>query len=126
MVAKIEVPGRLKVFGPVLLCVGFPGLANGFVALWDGFWGAGSLLFGALVRCSLGLVWCAESEFEVRFSKFGRLGLWGSSTFRAFALLSSLSRSSVTYRDGICVRQNLGLQKSEIKTIQTAQKSYNF
>ena len=55
MVAKTEVPGRQKVFGPVLLCPGFPGLENGFLALWAVFWGA-------------------ESEFEVRFSKFGRLG----------------------------------------------------
>ena len=104
MVAKTEVPGRQKVFGPVLLCPGFPGLENGFLALWAVFWGA-------------------ESEFEVRFSKFVRLGFWEFSTFRAFALLSSHSRSSVTYRDGICVRQNLGFHKAGIESFKTAQKS---
>ena len=48
MVAKTEVPGRQKVFGPVLLCPGFPGLENGFLAL-------GAVLEGA------------EFEIEVRF-----------------------------------------------------------
>ena len=49
MVAKTEVSGRQKVFGlVVLLRPGFPGLENGFLALWAVFWGA-------------------ESEFEVLF-----------------------------------------------------------
>ena len=53
MVAEILVRGRRKVFGPVLLSPAFPGLENGVVVLWGGFWGA-------------------ESEFEVRLVQFGR------------------------------------------------------
>ena len=48
MVAEILVRGRRTVFGRVLLSPAFPGLENGFLALWAVFWGA-------------------ESEFEVRF-----------------------------------------------------------
>ena len=93
------------VFCTVLVTQASPGPDREFLALWEVFWGA-------------------EFEFEVRFSKFGRLGhFFAFSIFRAVTFLSIHSMSSVTYRDGMCVRQNLGLQKGDSKTFQTAQNS---
>ena len=73
MVAKTEVLGRQTVFGPVLFCPGFPGLENGFLALWAVFWGA-------------------DSEFEVRFSKFGHLASFKMYTKRTNSNLESFRR----------------------------------
>ena len=49
--------GRLTAFYPVLLSPASPGLANGSLVLW--LWA---------------VFWGAESEFEVRLFRFGRLG----------------------------------------------------